>query len=246
VGVKEGNDFFSGQLPNTSWPSCYAFSGGAGGAEWVGPGRTPARILLHFESQSGRPGGHEPCDARDLLRLLLKLEQGRIVDAFSSREMKRLMYMTQRRIRFASSPALSGCGRLFQIRVSLPLSTRARVHVSQYEGNVEKHDELPGDRRIAGRQIGTLHYLVALMSNVAQEEFRGGASDFCDASSPSDLVISSGKRWKRRRGSGEEAELTGCWVRRVFPERRTRVSNCTIRSLSHFPPSGFLVKAAAM
>ncbi|MFW5791796.1 MAG: serine hydrolase [Desulfohalobiaceae bacterium] len=43
---------------------------------------------------------------REMLRFMLLMEQGRLVDTFSSRELKRLLYMTQRRIRYASSPAL--------------------------------------------------------------------------------------------------------------------------------------------
>ena len=51
--------------------------------------------------------------ARELLRLLLLMEQGRLVDVFSSREIKRLLYMTERRIRYASSPALGDLPRNF-------------------------------------------------------------------------------------------------------------------------------------
>jgi hypothetical protein len=40
------------------------------------------------------------------MRFMVKLEQGKLIDTFSSREIKRLIYMTQGRIRYASSPAL--------------------------------------------------------------------------------------------------------------------------------------------
>lgn len=42
-----------------------------------------------------------------LMKILFRLEAGTLVDAFSSREIKRLLYMTQRRIRYASHPALN-------------------------------------------------------------------------------------------------------------------------------------------
>ena len=45
--------------------------------------------------------------ARELMRYLLRVEQGRLVDEFSSREIKRLIYVTENRIRYASSPALA-------------------------------------------------------------------------------------------------------------------------------------------
>jgi hypothetical protein len=52
------------------------------------------------------PGGGSHATSRELVRFLLRLEQGRIVDVFSSRELKRLMYVTEQRIRYAASPAL--------------------------------------------------------------------------------------------------------------------------------------------
>ena len=45
--------------------------------------------------------------ARELMRYLLRMEQGRLVDVWSSREIKRMLYVTERRIRYASSPALA-------------------------------------------------------------------------------------------------------------------------------------------
>lgn len=41
-----------------------------------------------------------------LVKYLYRLEAGTLIDAWSSRELKRLLYMTQRRIRYASHPAL--------------------------------------------------------------------------------------------------------------------------------------------
>lgn len=45
-------------------------------------------------------------NTRELLKLLYKVETGTLIDQWSSREIKRLMYMTERRIRYASHPAL--------------------------------------------------------------------------------------------------------------------------------------------
>jgi hypothetical protein len=52
------------------------------------------------------PGSGSIANDRELLMFLLRLEQGRIVDAFSSRELKRLLYVTEQRVRYAASPAL--------------------------------------------------------------------------------------------------------------------------------------------
>lgn len=51
-------------------------------------------------------GGPSTATPRELVRFLLRIEQGKLVDKFSSLEMKRLLYLTQKRIRYASHPAL--------------------------------------------------------------------------------------------------------------------------------------------
>lgn len=49
-----------------------------------------------------------------LVKYLYRLEAGTLVDAWSSREIKRAMYMTQRRIRYASHPALKDAAVYFK------------------------------------------------------------------------------------------------------------------------------------
>jgi len=51
-------------------------------------------------------GGNSYATARALMEFLLKMEEGVLVDEWSSRQLKRLLYMTERRIRYASSPEL--------------------------------------------------------------------------------------------------------------------------------------------
>jgi hypothetical protein len=52
------------------------------------------------------PGTSSTSTSRELTRYMLRMEQGRLVDHWSSLEIKRLIYLTERRIRYASSPAL--------------------------------------------------------------------------------------------------------------------------------------------
>ena len=53
--------------------------------------------------------------ARELMRFLLKMEQGKLVDEWSSLELKRLLYITERRIRYGSSGGSAFIGGVFQI-----------------------------------------------------------------------------------------------------------------------------------
>lgn len=102
-----------------------------------------------------------------LLGYLYKLEAGTLVDAFSSRELKRLMYMTQRRIRYASHPVLNDYAVMFK---------SGSFYQCQVKGSCGKYK---GDKtnRLASIAIvespaasatgaPPLRYLVAVTSNV--------------------------------------------------------------------------------
>jgi hypothetical protein len=97
------------------------------------------------------------------MKFLLRMEQGRLVDTFSSHEMKRLTYMTERRIRYASSPALSDAavyfksGSLYKCAPGSPCP-KYRGTVINFMNSVAIVESPAGSR--------PLYYLVALMSNV--------------------------------------------------------------------------------
>jgi hypothetical protein len=70
-----------------------------------------------FFTRTGKaqvPGGASHANSRELVNFLLRLEQGRVVDEFSSRELKRLLYVTEQRIRYAASPALHNAAIYFK------------------------------------------------------------------------------------------------------------------------------------
>ena len=98
-----------------------------------------------------------------LVRYLYRLEAGTLIDAFSSREIKRLLYMTQRRIRYASHPVLNDSavyfksGSFYQCKVS--------GTCGKYKG--DKTNRLASVAMVES-PAGTprLRYLVAIHSNV--------------------------------------------------------------------------------
>ncbi|WP_410474074.1 serine hydrolase [Guyparkeria sp. TX1] len=73
---------------------------------------------------------------RELMRLLVKMEKGELVDEWSSRELKRLLYMTQRRIRYASSPALADAAVFFKSGSLYKCDREANPDCGKYRGNV--------------------------------------------------------------------------------------------------------------
>ena len=60
------------------------------------------------------PGTASYSNPRELMRWLVRLEQGRIVDEWSSLEIKRLMHFSRPRYRYASSPALNDAAVYFK------------------------------------------------------------------------------------------------------------------------------------
>ncbi len=106
--------------------------------------------------------------ARQLLLFSLRMEQGRLVDEFSSRELKRLLYITERRIRYASAPALSDSAVYFKSGSLYKCKAEEGFVCEKYHGNVMNYmssvaivESPVGQRR--------LHYMVTLLSNVLYE-----------------------------------------------------------------------------
>ncbi len=97
-----------------------------------------------------------------LLLFLLRMEQGRVVDEWSSLEIKRLMYMTEKRIRYASAPRLEESAVYFKSGSLYRCQEEAGFTCGKYKGNL---DNFMNSVAIVERPDGVV-YLVALMSNV--------------------------------------------------------------------------------
>lgn len=112
------------------------------------------------------PGpGSSHATARTLLRYALLMEQGKLIDEFSSRQLKRLLYMTERRIRYASAPRLRESAVYFKSGSLYSCRQEEGFHCGKYKGNVKNYmnsfaivESPAGERK--------LHYMVMLVSNV--------------------------------------------------------------------------------
>jgi len=105
---------------------------------------------------------------RELMRLLVAIERGTLVDAFSSRLLKRLLYQTERRIRYASSPALNESAVYFKSGSLFECQPEPDFVCKAYAGNIKNlmHSVAIVEHPAAERR---LHYLVVLMSNVLRK-----------------------------------------------------------------------------
>jgi len=102
---------------------------------------------------------------RELLKLILLLEQGTLTDEFSSREIKRLLYMTQKRIRYASHPALNDSAVYFKSGSLYSCQPEPGFKCGKYKGN--KRNSLASVAIIETEKDGRdLHYVVVVISNV--------------------------------------------------------------------------------
>ena len=110
-------------------------------------------------------GGKSQGTTYGLLQYLVALERGKIVDEWSSLEIKRLMYMTARRIRYASSPALNNAAVYFKSGSLYKCKPEENFACKKYMGNV---DNYMNSVAIIEHPDGCT-YLVALMSNVLKK-----------------------------------------------------------------------------
>jgi len=113
-------------------------------------------------------GGTSYGTAGELMEFTMRMEQGRLVDEFSSRQIKRLMYMTERRIRYASAPALKDAAVYFKSGSLYSCREEEGFTCGKYMGNNKNYmnsvaivESPAGDHR--------LHYMATLISNVLRK-----------------------------------------------------------------------------
>ncbi|GJM29742.1 MAG: hypothetical protein DHS20C17_23770 [Cyclobacteriaceae bacterium] len=117
-----------------------------------------------------------------LMKYLIALEKGLVVDEASSLEIKRLLYMTDRRIRYASSPALATAAVYFKSGSLYKCTPEEGYQCGKYLGNV---DNFMNSVAIVEHADSTT-YLVCLMSNVRK---KNSASDHHALASSIDRII---------------------------------------------------------
>ncbi len=105
-----------------------------------------------------------------LMKFLIQLEQGKVVDTNSSLEMKRLMYMTDRRIRYAQAPALKDAAVYFKSGSLYKCDRSNGEACGKYMGNVTNYM----NSVIIVEHPDNCTYMVVLMTNVLR---KNSASD---------------------------------------------------------------------
>lgn len=117
-----------------------------------------------------------------LMKFLVQLEQGKVVDEASSLEMKRLMYMTDRRIRYAQSPALKEAAVYFKSGSLYKCDRSNGGACGKYMGNVTNFM----NSVIIVEHPDNCRYMVVLMTNVLR---KNSASDHMYLAGNIDKII---------------------------------------------------------
>ena len=124
-----------------------------------------------FFSRTGKrrvPGSNSVATARELMFYILRMEQGRLVDSWSSLQIKRLLYMTQWRIRYASSPALKDAAVYFKSGSFYKCKPEPGFVCKKYMGNVlNLMNSVAIIESPAGAPV--LDYMVVVTSNVLKK-----------------------------------------------------------------------------
>lgn len=126
------------------------------------------RLGTYFTAGAQRviPGRGSHTTPNQLLRWLVRLEQGRLVDRWSSLEMKKLLYFTRRRYRYAASPALTDAAVYFKSGSLYRCEPEPGYDCGQYRGNRMNlmHSVAIVESPASGDSQRV--YLISMMSNV--------------------------------------------------------------------------------
>lgn len=124
--------------------------------------------LFTYRGKQLMPGTSSYATPRDLVRLLALIEANRFVDPWGSREAKRLLYMTQRRIRYGSHPVLNRAAVYFKSGSLYMCQPEPDYVCGKYKGN--KVNRLASIALIEyPAESPRLRYAVAVMSNVLKK-----------------------------------------------------------------------------
>ena len=110
------------------------------------------------------PGTTSYGTPRELARLVFRIEQGRLVDEWSSLQMKKFLYLTKRRYRYAYAPELGDAAVFFKSGSLYSCQPEEGFRCGKYMGNVR--NLMNSVAAVEGPGPDDPTYLAALMSNV--------------------------------------------------------------------------------
>jgi hypothetical protein len=134
----------------------------------VAAGLDPQMLIQgSFWTQTSKryvPGGQSFATPRELARYMLRMEQGRLVDPWSSLEIKKYLYVTKRRYRYIYAPELASSATFFKSGSLYQCMQEEGFRCAKYMGNVR--NMMNSVTEVETADENPRRYIVALMSNV--------------------------------------------------------------------------------
>jgi hypothetical protein len=165
---EEGDDYLDSAGPGRLSSDLSRVLHAPVGRSGLDPGRLRQGGFFTREGKRRAPSRGSYATPRSLLEFVVAMEKGQLVDRFSSLELKRLMYLTDARIRFASSPALNDAAVYFKSGSLFRCQAEAGYVCEKYHGNLWNYMnsvaivEMP-------RRKPPLRYVAVVMSNVLRK-----------------------------------------------------------------------------
>jgi len=121
------------------------------------------------EGKQRIPGTTSVATPLELLRYVVAMEKGQLVDPYSSLALKRLIYLSEGRIRYAASPALRRAALYFKSGSLYSCKEEKGFVCGKYKGNVMNY--LNSVTMVETDEPGRhLQYIVVLLSNVLRKD----------------------------------------------------------------------------
>jgi len=121
------------------------------------------------EGKARIPGTTSAATPLELLRYVVAMEKGQLVDPYSSLALKRLIYLSEGRIRYAASPALRRAALYFKSGSLYNCKEEKGFVCGKYKGNVRNY--LNSVTMVETDEPGRkLQYIVVLLSNVLRKD----------------------------------------------------------------------------
>lgn len=121
------------------------------------------------EGKNRVPGTNSTSTARELMNFVVQMERGALVDEWSSREIKKLLYLTDKRIRYAAHPELDAAAVYFKSGSLYGCKPERGFDCGKFRGNRINFMNSMVVVETVGREP-ELRYAVVVLSNVLRKD----------------------------------------------------------------------------
>lgn len=133
------------------------------------PGQLYQGSLFTRAGRARIPTAGSTSTPRGLLQYLVRMEQGKLVDPWSSLQIKRLLHLTDVRIRYASQPVLADSAVYFKSGSLYGCRYEPGFDCRKYHGNAKNF--MNSIAVVESEQDGkSLHYVAVVLSNVLRKD----------------------------------------------------------------------------